>query len=630
MKKIISILLVLTMFFSTSAMMSYAAGEKVSFVIASDTHYDYDKIAKLTSKTELQIDEKTGDYDIDTAFITHDNAYSHVSVSGQLHYESGAILDAFLEMAAAEDAKYVILSGDLTENGSSTATEAMVAKLKAFEASSKKSVFVIPGNHDVQKITKSEFKSYYNDFGYDKAIAQDSASLSYTVDVDGDYRLLMIDTTAEKKSGYELDEARVNWIKAQCEQAKNDKKHIIAVMHHNILKHFALEFMHEGATIDDSFGLKELFCEYDVKYTFSGHTHAQDIMQYTGENGNVIYEVVSGALNAFPVAYRLASFSDSEANLSSKYITSVDTSDFAAMGINESVIKDAKADFRGYAHTAYRYGIKELFGETLCAATLKEYLDVNYEDNQEVTRIVDKIGKKLEETMRMPLYDKDKDDPFYVNQNVTVPLLDRFNGEPILDEDGNPIMVAKYSIEEIAKSYDGVMPATHYKDLLDVMVLLYETHVSGGEGIKYHSDEFWIAINGLAAGLNYCLYSVSEGEYGVLIKFIAEKFEPTILGKLPSNLYAYMASGKEGFEQNVIFMTYFIAPLIKGMISDSIPSDRDISLDAYKPYETSAPTPEAPQEKPKEDKSGIAAFFDKIIEFFRTIFKVLTFQGIFK
>lgn len=630
MKKLISILLVLTMIFSMSAMMSYAAGEKVSFVIASDTHYDYDKIAKIEPKPELKVDEKTGDYDIDTAFITHDSTYSHVSATGQLLYESEAILDAFLKEAAATDVKYVIIAGDLTENGSAAASNAMAQKLRAFENSTGKSVFVVPGNRDVQTLSKADFKANYNAFGYDKAVAQDSASASYTVDVDGDYRLLMIDTTGEKTGGHQLDEARVNWIKAQCQQAKNDKKHIIAVMHHNLLQHFAFDFIHEGAVIDNSFGLKELFCEYDVKYTFSGHTHAQDIMQYTGANGNVIYEVVNGALNAFPLAYRLVSFSDSEVNLSSKSITSVDTSAFASMGINEAAIKDAQADFKGYAHTAYRYGIKELFSETLCTATLKRYLNVNYEDNQEVARIIDKIGKKLEEAIRMPLYNKDKSNPFYVNQNVCVPLLDKFNGEPVLDEDGNPVMVTKYSIQEIAESYDGVMPATHYKDLLDVLVLLYETHVSGGEGITYYSDEFWIMINGLAAALNYCLYSVSEGEYGVLIRFVAEKFEPTILGKLPSSLYAYMASGKEGFEQNIIFMTYFVAPLIKGMVSDSIPSDKDITLGAYKAYETPAPEPEAPQEEPKKEKSGLAAFFDKIIEFFRTIFKVLTFQGIFK
>ena len=167
-----------------------------------------------------------------------------------------------------------------------------------------------------------------------------------------------------------------------------------------------------------------------------------------------------------------------------------------------------------------------------------------------------------------------------------------------------------------------------------MLVLLYETHVSGGEGFTYYSDEFFIVIHSLAAALNYGLYSISEGEYGILINFIAGKFGHTILGKIPSEIYAYMAKGKEGFEQNILLMTYLISPLIKDMVSDSIPSDKNVTLEAYKAYETPAPEQPAPDEpaapeEPKEEKSGIAAFFDKIAEFFRMIFRILTFQDIF-
>lgn len=629
MKKFISILLVLTMLFLTSAMMSYAADEKVTLIVASDIHYDYEKVEKLTSKPDLAVDETTNDYDIDTAFITQEPTYAHVSATGQLLYESEAILDAFLKEAGENTASnYIVLAGDLTHSGSEAASEAMAAKLRSFENSTGKSVFVVPGNHDVSSISKDQFMSIYGAFGYAEATEKDSLSASYTVDVDGDYRLLMIDTTGEKLSGYQLDDARVSWIKAQCEKAKAEKKHLIAVMHHNLLQHFAFDFIHEGAIIDSSYGLKELFCEYDVKYTFSGHTHAQDIMQYEGSDGNIIYEVVNCALNAYPLAYRIVEFTDSAANFSSKSISAVDTSSFAELGINEEAIRHANSDFKGYSHIAYRYGIKELFSETLCTATLKKYLGVNYDKDYEVALIIDKVGKKLEEVLRMPLYDKDKSTML----SVSVQAVDEINGQPLFDEDGNPVMVAKYSIEEIAKSYKGIIPASEYKDLLDVLVLLYETHVSGGDGLTYSSNEFFIVIHGLAAALNYCLYSISEAEYGILIRFIANQFEPTILGKLPSKVYAYMASGKDGFERNITLMTYLLAPFIKDMVSDSIPSDKDIALDPYKAYEQPAPAPEAPEEPEEEDNSfraKLAAFFDDVAEFFKMIFKILTFQDIF-
>lgn len=633
MKKIISVLLALTMIFSMSAMMSFAVDDAVTVIFATDTHYDYDMISKLTDKPTLQVDEKTGDYDIDTAFITQEDTYSHISASGQMLYESGAILDEFLRQAKENSkCKIVVLSGDLTENGSQTASEAMASKLREFENSTGKSVYVIPGNRDVQTLSKAQFKEVYGAFGYAEALNKDSASASYTADIGGDYRLLMIDSTGAANGGHQFDDARINWIKAQCEQAKNDRKHLIAVMHHNLLQHFAFDLIREGSIIDDSYGLKELFCEYDVKYTFSGHTHAQDIMQYEGKNGNIIYEVVSGALNAYPVSYRVVDFGSSAVKFSTKSITSVDTSEFAEMGISEEAITHANSDFKGYAHTGYRVGIKELFSKTLCTATLKKYLDINYESNQEVARIIDKVGAKLEEILHMPLYDKDKD-----KISVNVQATDPITGELMYDETGAPVMVARYSVQEITESYGGILPPTHYKNLLDVMVLLYETHVAGGKGLTLNSDEYFIVTHGLAAALNYCLYSISEGEYGILIKFVANKFEPTLLGKLPASLYAYMAGGKQGFEQNIIFMTYLVSPFVKSMVTDSIPSDRDVSLGAYKKYAEPVNPEEKPTnppvEEPKQEdnsfRAKLVAFFDDFADFFRMIFKILTFQDIF-
>lgn len=641
MKKIISVLLILTMIFSMTGMMSFAADDSLSVVFATDVHYAWEKITNNGTIPELQINPKTNDYDINEAYITEDTNFSHVPATGQLLFESGAILDEFLRQAGEDDAKVVVISGDLTDTGSEEASLKMAQKLAEFEVASGKSVYVIPGNHDVFKISKDRFKEIYRVLGYAEALAQDTASASYTADIGGDYRLLMIDSTGAASGGHQFDEARINWIKAQCEKAKSEKKHLIAVMHHNLLQHFAFDFIHEGAIIDDKYGLKELFAEYDVKYTFSGHTHAQDIMQYEASNGNIIYEVVTGALNAYPLSYRVVDFAESGVSFSTKSINSVNTSGFDKMmvkvdnvdkrAITDEAIIHAKADFKGYAQKAYRIGIKELFGEKLCTATLKEYLNINYKDDQTVSRIIDKIGAKLEEILVMPLYDKDK-----TKVGVMVPLVDPETGKVVLDDEGNAVMTARYSVQEITESYGGLLPPTHYKNLLDVLVLLYETHVSGGEGLTYYSDEYFVIIHALAAALNYCLFSVSEYEYGIMIKFMANKLEPTVLGKLPAEMYAYIAGGKQGFEQNIIFMTYLISPFVKNMVSDTIPSDRDVTLGAYKAYaeptppaEPDDPTPTPPPAEDNSLRAKFVAFFDKIAEFFRMIIRVLTFQEIF-
>lgn len=647
MKKIISVFLILTMLFSMTGMMSFAADDSLSVVFATDVHYAWEAITNNGTIPELAIidtDEESGNnyYDIDTAFITQDENFNHIPATGQLIFESGAILDEFLRQAEQNpDAKVVVISGDLTDTGSEDAALAMAEKLANFETRTGKSVYVIPGNHDVFKISKDRFKEIYRVLGYAEALAQDTASASYTADIGGDYRLLMIDSTGAASGGHQFDEARINWIKAQCEKAKSEKKHLIAVMHHNLLQHFAFDFIHEGAIIDDKYGLKELFAEYDVKYTFSGHTHAQDIMQYEASNGNIIYEVVTGALNAYPLSYRVVNFAESGVSFSTKSINSVNTSGFDKMmvkvdnvdkrAITDEAIIHAKADFKGYAQKAYRIGIKELFGEKLCTSTLKEYLNINYKDDQKVSRIIDKIGAKLEEVLVMPLYDKDK-----TKVGVMVPLVDPETGKVVLDDENKAVMTARYSVQEITESYGGLLPPTHYKNLLDVLVLLYETHVSGGEGLTYYSDEYFVIIHALAAALNYCLFSVSEYEYGIMIKFMANKLEPTVLGKLPAEMYAYIAGGKQGFEQNIIFMTYLISPFVKNMVSDTIPSDRDVTLGAYKAYaeptppaEPDDPTPTPPPAEDNSLRAKFVAFFDKIAEFFRMVIRVLTFQEIF-
>ena len=96
MKKIISVLLILTMLFSMTGMMSFAADDSLSVVFATDVHYAWEAITNNGTIPELAIidtDEESGNnyYDIDTAFITQDENFNHVPATGQLLFESGAI-----------------------------------------------------------------------------------------------------------------------------------------------------------------------------------------------------------------------------------------------------------------------------------------------------------------------------------------------------------------------------------------------------------------------------------------------------------------------------------------------------------------------------------------------------------
>lgn len=95
------------------------------------------------------------------------------------------LLEAFIGDIRLQSPDFLIVSGDLTTNGEKKSHQALAEKFKAIEALGT-SVYVIPGNHDIENpwalkfqnneryfvdtITEKEFNTIYNDFGYKSVI----------------------------------------------------------------------------------------------------------------------------------------------------------------------------------------------------------------------------------------------------------------------------------------------------------------------------------------------------------------------------------------------------------------------------------------------------------------------------
>ena len=108
--------------------------------------------------------------------------------------ESSEILASAVEDITDKEADFVIISGDLTKDGEMINHQKVAFHLKKLLESEKK-VFVVPGNHDVANgksvryqddrtvavpnVSKKEFESIYNDYGYGSALKRDPSSLSY-------------------------------------------------------------------------------------------------------------------------------------------------------------------------------------------------------------------------------------------------------------------------------------------------------------------------------------------------------------------------------------------------------------------------------------------------------------------
>ena len=119
MKKIISVLLALTMIFSMGIIGASAEDTKeLKITVANDLHYSHSTKATNTSKV----------YTTD---------YANKVSTGQLKLENELIIDEFLSRAEGD---IILLPGDITDNGTTAEHEYMAAKLEAFEAATGKKV----------------------------------------------------------------------------------------------------------------------------------------------------------------------------------------------------------------------------------------------------------------------------------------------------------------------------------------------------------------------------------------------------------------------------------------------------------------------------------------------------------
>ncbi len=236
----------------------------VSIMIASDMHYlspDY-----------------TGEYFKEPTSI----------FDGKMTHYSSEYLDAFLDEAIKKHPTAVILSGDLTLNGSKKSHEELIEKLTIVQEAGI-DVLVIPGNHDVdsgagdysgeepvyvENYTSDDFVSGYELFGPARAISRDENTFSYIYQATPYLRIIMLDTNCYGKC-YVHDETLL-WLERELEKAKDLNMDVISVTHQNL--HIHNELLYFTYQLYNADELLALYETYDVKLNLSGHVHVQSIV----------------------------------------------------------------------------------------------------------------------------------------------------------------------------------------------------------------------------------------------------------------------------------------------------------------------------------------------------------------
>ncbi len=275
-----------------------------------------------------------GDYNEAFLLDAVANGYQYKQIDG--------ILDSAFESLKAkvenENLKYLLINGPLTYSGEYSNHAAVAEMLKKLEADTGVQIIVNSGVTDVNSAsassfakgkreyvapaTASQFRTLYADFGYDLAANkytsydQNSAGLSYSVELDGGYRLIVIDASYfEYRNGHtsvtgKISSNLLNWIKTECTIARHAGQTLIGMCAWSLAGQDIT-----GATdiLFDADVFANTLADAGMHYIFTSGTNKNDISAVISDKGNVIYDVQSADIVSFPNTYRVSAFNGEKA-----------------------------------------------------------------------------------------------------------------------------------------------------------------------------------------------------------------------------------------------------------------------------------------------------------------------------
>ncbi len=445
MRKIISVILVISIVASALVIGAFAKEDgSMSFAVASDLHY-------------VEPTEPVEHYSDDPIFY-------YANRRAQMEHESGFIIDEMLRQCAEnEDCEFLLIPGDLANDGKVILQQHIdvAEKLAEFEKETGKQVYVIDGNHDLGydcETTPEVFKEVYYEFGYKEALTVVEDDCSYTANLGDKYRLIALDSCDPSKSTEDgMTTEKVTWVLDQADKAKEDGRHPILMMHHNLLDHLPVQrIISRNFIIRFHYSTAELFADHGIKLVFTGHEHCSDAATFTSALGNVIYDFATTSLTMFPLEYRMFYVTDEEIKYENKKITSIDTQALAKAvpDLTDEHIALMDKDFETYCKDFFHNGIKYRLGR-----------DLNF----------DKMG--IEEAA---IY-------YNIAHAAVVTLTDMLDA-PFYGEGG---------IQELAAEYGLEIPDSEYETPWHLVTSLLGMHYSGSEYYDLESTEVTMLLRTL-------------------------------------------------------------------------------------------------------------------------------------
>ncbi|MCL2461551.1 MAG: metallophosphoesterase [Defluviitaleaceae bacterium] len=333
----------------------------------------------------------------DTSLGTEGSAFQAAMDSDRkLLLDSADLLDYAVSDILQSSAQFVLIPGDMTKDGELLCHQAVIKELKRLTDAGKK-VYVIPGNHDilnpgafsysgdtetpVANVTPEEFTQLYADYGYNDALERDAGSLSYVAEpVDGlwlvaidDCRYMDNKPGGEETVGSKISQETENWIEGVLKEAQQKGKAVMVMIHHGVVEHWDGQHkLHPDYLAQDYARFGKMLASYNVRVTFTGHYHAQDITEaaFTDKTlgDKYLYDIETGALVTAPSPIRHISLRD------------------GVMQVRSETIIDKLHPGTDFAQTSMAFVKANVVGEA--RKTLKKY----FVSDKDADYIADAVG----------------------------------------------------------------------------------------------------------------------------------------------------------------------------------------------------------------------------------------------
>ncbi len=251
---------------------------------------------------------------------------------------------AALEEIKKSDAEFLLIAGDLSNDGEKCSHEEMRELLYEFKKS--KPVYIITATHDwccdgnprryegdkvyndVETIAVNELSDFYKDFGLNECLSQfrtHQNKASYTVRPCEGITIFCLDDdqsseTNEDGSGYSPE--HWTWIENQVKEAKKRGDIVVGMQHHHL---FLTEFdraINGKRAVEYKEKMCKTFAEIDFPFMFTGHSHMQHIRKIYSDNNKPFYEINVASISGYPAPICYVEATKKGLNIETKHLES--------------------------------------------------------------------------------------------------------------------------------------------------------------------------------------------------------------------------------------------------------------------------------------------------------------------